>query len=40
MERRSARHRPNHCWPCTRERAGPRRGGQLLAPLRSPRLCQ
>ena len=36
MERRSARRRPNHCWPCTRERAGPRRRGQSPAPLRSP----
>jgi hypothetical protein len=25
MERRSARRRPNQFWPCTRERAGPRR---------------
>ena len=25
LERRSARRRPYHCWPCTRERAGPRR---------------
>jgi hypothetical protein len=35
LERRSARRRPNHCWPCTRERAG-RGAGHLLAPLRSP----
>ncbi|RTM11580.1 MAG: hypothetical protein EKK33_21395 [Bradyrhizobiaceae bacterium] len=36
LERRSARRRPNHCWPCTRERAGPRRKGRSPAPLRSP----
>jgi len=36
MERRPARRRPNHIyWPCTRERAGPRRE-PLLAPPRSP----
>ncbi|PDT56388.1 hypothetical protein CO678_38420 [Bradyrhizobium diazoefficiens] len=33
LERRSARRRPNHCWPCTRERAGPRRE------QRAPRRC-
>ncbi|WP_375304956.1 hypothetical protein WI560_22765 [Bradyrhizobium sp. A11] len=36
LERRSARRRPNHCWPCTRERAGLRRWGRWPAPLRSP----
>src|SRR5947209_1782821 len=36
LERRSARRRLYHCWPCTRERAGPRRERYSLTPLRSP----